>query len=89
MDSIKDVLKIKADDWEDSAIPKVVRRLQKELDKLAKLPAKVVKFEDGIVTIVTSSSSVASDIRLQQTALIDKFSKVSRQKISSLRIRIQ
>lgn len=64
-------------------------KVQKLLDRLYAGQTRALKIKDGALTIITPSASVASDLRLRQTELIDRFGKEVTSRINRLVIMIR
>ena len=89
MDSLKDMLQRKADEIDASGIRDDVQLIQHEIDRYHPQLATVAKIQDGVAHITTRSSSVASDLRLQQHQILQNINKNLKSPIKRLYIRIQ
>ena len=88
MKSIKDLLQKKADDIDASGVKTDMQLLQQELDRHYEGSLTVNKFKDGTATISTSNASIASNVRMQQTQLIEDLNSSLKNKLDKLIIRI-
>ncbi len=84
MDNISDILQSRADDL-DLERGGQIAAIQEILNR--KYPGKVraKSLNDGLLTITTPSSSVASDIRLSQSQLIKQLNNYQ---VESIKIKI-
>ena len=90
MDSIGDLLRKKADSIDASGIRGDLALIQDELDRLFEQRVKVARFDDNCVALlVTSSSVLASEVRLQQHHLMQNLNKALKQELKRFHIRIQ
>ena len=89
MDSIGDLLKNKADDIDINAHKDDMHILQAELDRFYPNSTRILSINDGTAHLATKSSSVASDLRLQRTSIMQSVNKLLKSKIKSLRISIR
>lgn len=88
MDSLKDLLKKKADDIDLESKSTDLELAQKELDRQFDGQVRVDKITDrGVLLTKISSSVVASELRFRQLQIIDAINKTSKQKITSIRSR--
>lgn len=88
MKSIKDLLQRKADEIDDSGIKTDLNLLQAELDRLFDSNITIQKIKDGVATVSTSNSSLASNMRMQQTQLIEDLNSSLKNKLERFVIRI-
>lgn len=88
MNSIKDLLLKKAQEIDDSGIKTDLDLIQNELDRLFPSQVKLQKINNGIATITTENASVASDLRMQASQLIDDLNSSLKSQLSRLVIRI-
>ena len=89
MKSLKDLLQKKADDIEESGVKTDLNVVQSELDRYFSGAIKVVKIKNAIATVETSNSSLASNMRMQQTQLIEDLNSSLKNKLDRFIIRIQ
>ena len=87
MKSIKDLLQNKANDIDTSGVRSDVQLIQAEIDRLFD-GVEVAKFVDGVATLKTKSSPVASNLRMQQTQLTEDLNSSLKNPIKRLIIRI-
>ena len=88
MNSLKDLLKNKADDIDSSGQRDDLQLVQMELDRLFEGAVKVAKFNDGVATVTTSNASMASELRMQQAQLIEDLNSSLKNDINRMIIRI-
>lgn len=88
MDSLKDLLGKKAEDIDIASIRDDNAVIQDELNRHFS-GTKVHSVKDGVVLVTTSSSSVASDLRLQQYSITQNLNTILKTKIERIRVRIQ
>lgn len=85
--SLGDVLKRKANDIDVSGVKDDVALIQMELDRNFSGQAKIERLdENGLATVKTRSSSMASEIRLKQYAIIQNLQKDLKNKLERFRI---
>ncbi len=87
INSLGDLLQKKADDLEDSGIKDDITLIQQELDRNFSGEVKIERFQDdGILVVKTSSSSMASEVRLRQYAIIQNLTQTIKNKLVRFRI---
>lgn len=87
INSLGDILQRKADDLEDSGIKDDISLIQQELDRNFSGEVKIERFQDdGILVVKTSSSSMASEVRLRQYAIIQNLTQTIKNKLVRFRI---
>lgn len=89
MKSLKDLLQKKADDIEVSGIKTDLHVVQAELDRYFSGDIKVTKIKNKIATVETSNASLASNMRMQQTQLVEDLNSSLKNKLDRFIIRIQ
>lgn len=82
MDSIKDLLRKKADDIDLETKKSNLNLIQEVLDRHFKGYARAQKLQEGRLHIKVGSSSMASEVRMQQTLVL---AEIGRLKISSVK----
>lgn len=88
MKSLKDLLKIKADDIDVEGVRSDIQIIQKELDRLYGGDIKISKIRDGIANLHTQNASLASNVRMQQTQLLEDLNSSLKTPLERLIIRI-
>ena len=89
MQSIRDLLTVKADAIESDGVQGDIHLIQAEINRYFKgVTVQNIK-DDGAAMLTTPSSSVASDIRLRQHQLVTDLNSMVKQKLTRLHIRIQ
>ncbi len=90
MDSLGDLLKKKAAAFDGDTVREELALVQEELDRLFEGKVQAQKFSDkGAVQVVTRSSVLASELRLQQHAVIQNLNQVLKTEVTRFYIRIQ
>lgn len=90
MDSLKDILKKKADDIDLEAKRTDLQLAQLELDRHFSGNVKIDRItKDGVLLVKVRSSVVASELRINQIQIIDAINKSSKQKIEAIRSRVR
>lgn len=90
MDSLRDLLKKKADIFDQDGAHDDLHLIQAELDRHFEGRVRVVKLlPQGDVLVHTKGSSLASEVRLLQEQLKQNLNKMLKNKIKSFRIRIK
>ncbi len=88
MKSLKDLLEKKADDIDDSGVKSDLNLIQAELDRLFDGAVKISKLKDSVATLHTANASLASNVRMQQTQLVEDLNSSLKNTIERLIIRI-
>lgn len=90
MDSLGDLLKKKAAQFDSDSTRGELALVQEELDRLFDGKVTAQKFSDkGEVQVTTSGSVLASELRLQQHSIIQNLNKVLKNELTRFYIRIQ
>jgi hypothetical protein len=90
MDWIKDLLQRKAQELDSEAKLNDMALIQHELDRYFEGSAHVKRLgDDGTVLITANGSSVASEIRLRQWAIMQAVRDTVKQPVKRFHIRIQ
>lgn len=84
MNSLDDIIHDRADSF-DMERGGYLARAQEVLNELYPGQVRAKRLQEGVLTITTPSASVASDLRLQQTRLLDRLAEHD---ISQLKIQI-
>jgi hypothetical protein len=86
MDSLKDILKRKADDIDIEAKRTDLQLAQAELERHFKGQVKVRKITpDGVLVAKLQSSAVASELRFAQVQIMEAINKSAQIKIKAIR----
>lgn len=88
MNSLKDLLLKKATSIEKDGIKSDLDIVQSELNRYFEGNISITTFKAGVATVVTSNSSLASTMRMQQHQLIEDLNSSLKNKISRFIIRI-
>ena len=88
MNSLKDLLVTKASVIDESGVKTDLDIVQAELDRFFESGIKVRSFNDGVVSVTASNSSIASNMRMQQTQLKDDLNSSLKNKIQRFFIKI-
>jgi hypothetical protein len=89
MDSLGDLLKNKADDIDIDSKKDDMHILQAEIDRFYPNSTRILAMSEGKAHIATKSSSIASDLRLQRTTIMQNVNKLLKDKITTLRVSIR
>lgn len=84
MDSLNDIIRNRADNL-DLGRGDQLATAQEVLNELYPGKVRAKRLAGGVLTITTPSAAVASDLRLQQTLLLDKLTE---QEVTQLKIQI-
>lgn len=84
MDSLNDIIRNRADNL-DLGRGDQLAVAQEVLNELYPGQVRAKRLAGGVLTITTPSAAVASDLRLQQTLLLDKLAE---QEVDQLKIQI-
>ena len=84
-DSLKDLLFKKADDMDFQETRDDLHIIQTELDRLFPKSIKILSLNEGKLHVTTRSSSIASDLRLQNIALTQNLNMSLKTKLVSMR----
>lgn len=85
--SLDDILRRKADDIDSSGVRDDVHLIQEELDRQFDSQAKVEQLQDkGVVVVKTRNSSIASELRLKQYAILQNLNKSAKNQLNRFRI---
>lgn len=76
MDSIKDLLRKKADDIDLETKKSEINLIQEVLDRHFKGYAHAQKLQDGRLNIKVGSSSMASEVRMQQVVIVEELNRL-------------
>ncbi len=88
MNSLKDLLQRKANEIDKSGVKTDLTLIQAELDRYYKGAIEVLKIKNGIATVQTGNASLASNMRMQQTQLVDDLNSTLKTKLDRFVIRI-
>lgn len=88
-ESLKDLLFKKADDMAIDEKRDDFHIIQAELERLYPKTMHILSFSEGKLHITTRSSSVASDLRLQRTTIIQSLNKQLKNQLVTMRISIR
>lgn len=84
MDSLNDIIRNRADNL-DLGRGDQLAVAQEVLNELYPGQVRAKRLAGGVLTITTPSAAVASDLRLQQTVILDKLTE---QEVAQLKIQI-
>ncbi|HEX9679241.1 MAG TPA: DciA family protein [Candidatus Saccharimonadales bacterium] len=87
MDSLKDLLKSKADKLDVDQKLDELALCQQVFKRYYADQAKVTKFNDSKLFVLVRSSSLASEVRLNQLTLIEELNRLLSTKVERLIIR--
>lgn len=87
INSLGDILKRKAEEIDSSGVKDDIVIIQEELDRNFAGQVVIERFQDdGTLVVRTKSSSMASEARLRQHAIIQNLAKIIKNKLTRFRI---
>ena len=89
MNSLKDLLNNKANEIDDSGVKTDLDMIQSELDRYFTGGIIISRIKDGVATVVTSNASLASNMRMQSSQLVEDLNSSLKNKLERFVIRIR